>query len=152
MGNPNEGFREQDERDLELQGLLSGVRAPNKEQRARKEKKGLALYSWLEDDDNEGQWSRRRLAGVAALLILLLLGAALLNPLLAPKARSSRTHPHPNSQFTGKELRSNGTHDFKRTVLLFSIDGLRCVLLPFLLCEVCSTCCVCVGRTTSSVV
>ena len=54
MGNPNEGFREQDERDLELQGLLSGVRAPNKEQRARKEKKGLALYSWLEDDDNEG--------------------------------------------------------------------------------------------------
>ena len=36
MGNPNEGFREQDERDLELQGLLSGVRAPNKEQRTRK--------------------------------------------------------------------------------------------------------------------
>jgi hypothetical protein len=27
--------------------------------------------------------------------------------------------------FNGDTLRSNGTHDFKRTVLLVSIDGLR---------------------------
>ncbi|PFH53376.1 hypothetical protein AMATHDRAFT_138050 [Amanita thiersii Skay4041] len=32
---------------------------------------------------------------------------------------------HPNLRFTGSELRSNGTHDFKRTVLIVSIDGLR---------------------------
>ncbi|KIY45676.1 nucleotide pyrophosphatase [Fistulina hepatica ATCC 64428] len=33
--------------------------------------------------------------------------------------------PHPNLAFHGDVLRSNGTHDFKRTVLLVSIDGLR---------------------------
>jgi len=27
--------------------------------------------------------------------------------------------------FTGGTLRSNGTHEFKRTVLIVSIDGLR---------------------------
>lgn len=30
--------------------------------------------------------------------------------------------------FEGDELRSNGTHEFRRTVLLVSIDGLRCVI------------------------
>jgi hypothetical protein len=29
--------------------------------------------------------------------------------------------------FSGDVLRSNGTHDFKRTVVLVSIDGLRCI-------------------------
>ena len=33
--------------------------------------------------------------------------------------------PHPNLSFHGSQLRSNGTHDFKRTVLMVSIDGLR---------------------------
>lgn len=51
---------------------------------------------------------------------------AWMDPLSAPKAR---TRTHPNSEFNGAELRSNGTHDFKRTVLIFSIDGLRRVLL-----------------------
>ena len=37
------------------------------------------------------------------------------------------TTTHPNLAFHGSELRSNGTHDFKRTVLMVSIDGLRCV-------------------------
>ncbi|KAF8349197.1 Phosphodiest-domain-containing protein [Amanita rubescens] len=32
---------------------------------------------------------------------------------------------HPNLLFHGSQLRSNGTHDFKRTVLMVSIDGLR---------------------------
>lgn len=38
---------------------------------------------------------------------------------------SSRYGLHRNAQFVGAELRSNGTHDFKRTVLMVSIDGLR---------------------------
>lgn len=38
-----------------------------------------------------------------------------------------RIKTHPNLAFHGSELRSNGTHDFKRTVLMVSIDGLRCV-------------------------
>ncbi|KAF7422741.1 hypothetical protein PC9H_010898 [Pleurotus ostreatus] len=33
--------------------------------------------------------------------------------------------PHPNQTFVGEKLRSNGTHDFKRTVVLISIDGFR---------------------------
>ncbi|KAL4256686.1 Type I phosphodiesterase/nucleotide pyrophosphatase [Pleurotus pulmonarius] len=32
---------------------------------------------------------------------------------------------HPNQTFVGEKLRSNGTHDFKRTVVLISIDGFR---------------------------
>lgn len=34
-------------------------------------------------------------------------------------------HKHPNLTFHGSEIRSNGTHEFKRTVLMVSIDGLR---------------------------
>lgn len=127
MGNPlTEGG------DLELQGLLSGLPTQNRQKvktghdengRAKRDKKSLALYRWLEDDgEGDDAWSRRRLTSVAGLLILLLLGAVLLRPLIAPKAR---TKTHPNSKFNGAELRSNGTHDFKRTVLIFSIDGLR---------------------------
>jgi hypothetical protein len=53
------------------------------------------------------------LAGTAALTKTLFFGPAVLN--------------HPNLLFHGSQLRSNGTHDFKRTVLMVSIDGLRCV-------------------------
>ena len=38
----------------------------------------------------------------------------------------SAPHSHIRDlHFNGETLRSNGTHDFKRTVLLVSIDGLR---------------------------
>lgn len=136
MGNPlTEGLNAEERLeggDLELQGLLSGLPAQNRQKvktgdeangRAKRDKKSLALYRWLEDDgEGDDAWSRRRLTSVAGLLILLLLGAVLLRPLIAPKAR---TKTHPNSKFNGAVLRSNGTHDFKRTVLIFSIDGLR---------------------------
>ena len=39
--------------------------------------------------------------------------------------------------FDGDTVRSNGTHDYKRTVLLVSIDGLRWVAV----CYWCSYCC-----------
>jgi hypothetical protein len=32
---------------------------------------------------------------------------------------------HPDLDFQGHAVRSNGTHNFKRTVLIVSIDGLR---------------------------
>lgn len=44
----------------------------------------------------------------------------------APPRSTTRLH------FNGDTLRSNGTHDFKRTVILVSIDGLRDALFDVL--------------------
>lgn len=46
--------------------------------------------------------------------------------LSAPPSSITRLH------FNGDTLRSNGTHDFKRTVILVSIDGLRNVFFDVL--------------------
>jgi hypothetical protein len=58
-----------------------------------------------------------RIAVVAAGLLCLIFG--LLYWFSAPPSSITLLH------FNGDTLRSNGTHDFKRTVLLVSIDGLR---------------------------
>jgi len=63
------------------------------------------------------------MAIASSVLIVLILGASLSRPYLG----QAPFVPHPNSLYGGNELRSNGTHDFKRTVLLVSIDGLRYV-------------------------
>lgn len=114
---------ERDVGDLELRGLLSGVQSVGKTEVNSSERvhgKGShVLYEWL---DEGAPWSRRRMAGVALVLILLILGAT-----LAPPYLGFRRKPHPNSTFVGTELRSNGTDDFRRTVLIVSIDGLRYV-------------------------
>ncbi|KAF8635974.1 hypothetical protein AX15_000138 [Amanita polypyramis BW_CC] len=66
--------------------------------------------------------SWRQIARNSALaLVLLAVGALVAKTMLFIPAG----HSHPNLLFHGSELRSNGTHDFKRTVLMVSIDGLR---------------------------
>ncbi|THG95374.1 hypothetical protein EW145_g7971 [Phellinidium pouzarii] len=91
--------------DLELRGLLSGVQSSSKDGHEASKAERTRLFRWLDralEDRDGAPWSRRRMAVVGA-----------------PR------RAHPNSQFVGTELRSNGTDDFKRTVLIVSIDGLR---------------------------
>jgi hypothetical protein len=65
-------------------------------------------------------WSRRRIAALGAGFIFLILGASFIPPL----ARTT------GGLYTdGEIVRSNGTHDFKKTALIVSIDGLRCVVV-----------------------
>jgi hypothetical protein len=74
---------------------------------------------------SQPSWPSRRVTGGAVFLLLLILCGAFANTLLY-RSPPSYTHLH----FNGDTLRSNGTHDFKRTVLIVSIDGLRWGLLP----------------------
>ena|ERR1700731_4739985 len=70
----------------------------------------------------------RQIVGIAlALIFLVVLGRYAPIPLL-----SSQISSHDHLYFNGDTLRSNGTHDFKRTVLIVSIDGLRCVSLVYI--------------------
>ena len=70
--------------------------------------------------------SWKRSLGLGSLLALVLLGVysgAVVYRRSQALARAKALH------FDGDELRSNGTHQFRRTVLLVSIDGLRYVAL-----------------------
>lgn len=93
------------------------------------ERKGLLSNSDHEDvlpqyEDHDFSESKpdpsrkRRIAIIAAGFVTLLLGAAIVRPL-------SRMACVYNPTSTPHQLLSNGTHDFKRTVLIVSIDGLR---------------------------
>jgi hypothetical protein len=64
-----------------------------------------------------------RIAVVISALFGLVLGVFYW--LSAPECLAKDLH------FNGDTLRSNGTHDFKRTVILVSIDGLRDAILMF---------------------
>ena len=99
-----------DERNEEREGLLSGSQSSQ----SQCEKGEDALHP---------AWSRNRIVGVAASFILLLICGTFARSL----ACSRGPYVHPNLHFHGEEVRSNGTHDFKRTVLIISIDGLRYV-------------------------
>lgn len=72
--------------------------------------------------------ARKRIVVTAAVLIALLVTGAFARTLLLSSPVGRQIHP---SWFTGDEIRSNGTHDFQRTVLIVSIDGLRyvCIVL-----------------------
>ena len=105
--------------DLELRGLLSGQNAKNADRRKLAYEK---LNQWLETGR---EWSRKRVVILALVFATLLLGATISRPLLGLSPVQCKSHP--NTHFTGDSLRSNGTHDYKRTVLLVSIDGLRYV-------------------------
>lgn len=92
----------------EEEGLLSGEVA------------GSSKHS----EDEQPPWSRKRIIGTAAFFITLLISGAFVRRLVwGPVSRPS----HSLWFSGGGELRSNGTHDFKRTVLIVSIDGLRYV-------------------------
>ena len=71
---------------------------------------------------------------IAAGMIALLIGATMTNCVASvwgvgqrPEGHSVNTGSGMVKGFSGDVLRSNGTHDFKRTVVLVSIDGFRCV-------------------------
>ena len=94
------------------------------------ERKGLLAdgeldYHDLEAEQDTPRWKRHRklLGGVAVGLIVLILGAVFAPPLYA----SARSNPaiRPSDAFDRDRLRTNGTHLFKKTVVIISIDGLR---------------------------
>lgn len=102
--------------DLELRGLLSGQQTKSSDRKLPYQR----LQRWLESGK---EWSRKQVIVVVMVFAMLLLGATVSRPLLGsgpPKCNS-----HPNTHFAGDKLRTNGTHEYKRTVLLISIDGLR---------------------------
>lgn len=89
------------------------------------ERRGLLSDGTKNYDEPAHAYSRFRLSrnkaiGVAVGFILLFIGAVVARPLL------SRGRPRP--EFDSHKLRSNGTHQFKKTSLIVSIDGLRYVL------------------------
>ena len=76
-----------------------------------------------EDIEGKHEWSNTKIALTALVLIILLIMGAFTLMVLCGSPGQKR-HPTASSI-----LRSNGTHEFKPTVLIVSIDGLRCVLL-----------------------
>lgn len=123
-----------------MSGLKAFSQLPNKsiytptnnEDVAMEERKGLLSGGDNGDYDEDVKternsrqgWSRKKIAGVSLALIMMLLTGTFARRLLLgpPQVKNSWL-------FSGDELRSNGTHDFKRTVLIVSIDGLRYVRL-----------------------
>jgi hypothetical protein len=96
-------------KDEELRGLLAGVDASD-------DHDSSSLPTTSEP------WPSKRMAIITVIsLIMLIAGGifALLFFYTTPK------RAHPDLDFTGHALRSNGTHNFKRTVIIVSIDGLR---------------------------
>lgn len=89
------------------------------------ERKGLLSNDFDNDLESESGvraasgWSRRTIIWTAIIFIILLVSGVF--------ARRLLVGPPPNARpsFSGSALRSNGTHEFKRTVLIVSIDGLR---------------------------
>jgi Type I phosphodiesterase / nucleotide pyrophosphatase len=82
-------------------------------------------------DDTSPRWSRRALVITSLSFIGLLLCASLLPPLFGYHRgiRGDDVLDEVEDERIGFQeddtLKSNGTHDFKRTVLMVSIDGLR---------------------------
>ncbi|KAF9464150.1 Phosphodiest-domain-containing protein [Collybia nuda] len=78
------------------------------------------LLSGTSEHSERQPWSRKKVVGVAAFFILLLISGAFIRTLLRGPI------VHPNSMwYTGSDTQTNGTHEFKRTVVIVSIDGLR---------------------------
>ena len=79
----------------------------------------------LEDIEDKHGWSSRSIAITAlALIMLLIMGVSARTMFFGSPARKQQL-----ASSSSSTLRSNGTHEFKPTVLIVSIDGLRCVLL-----------------------
>ncbi|KAG6906153.1 hypothetical protein DXG01_015660 [Tephrocybe rancida] len=92
----------------EEEGLLTGVSNPGAK----------------EDSETDTRtWSRKKIIGTAAFFITLLVSGAFVRTLVrGPIAPTSHTF---SGWHKGSNLLSNGTHEYKRTVLIVSIDGLR---------------------------
>ncbi|KAF7364928.1 Phosphodiest-domain-containing protein [Mycena venus] len=114
-GIPTSASKPYDDRNIdseERKGLLSGSDEGPSHSDNWKPEAELA---------SDQGWSQKKIICTAVTLIVLLITGAF--------ARSVFVRPppptHPNLLFHGDGIRSNGTHDFKRTVLIVSIDGLR---------------------------
>ncbi|KAG6845600.1 hypothetical protein H0H87_006653 [Tephrocybe sp. NHM501043] len=94
----------------EEEGLLTGVPSNS----------GLKVENSEVDTRN---WSRKKIIRTAAFFIALLVSGAFVRTLVrGPIAPTQHTL---SGWYKGGNLLSNGTHDFKRTVLIVSIDGFR---------------------------
>jgi hypothetical protein len=98
--------------DEEREGLLSGVQDPERELDSP-EHHGL---SW-----SQKPWSSSRLAALAVACILFLIGIVFARTFLLIRVSPTDRYASKNAQ----DVTSNGTHDFRKTVLIVSIDGLR---------------------------
>ena len=105
--NPGKPTQKRRESIEEEEGLLSGISDSS------------SKYT-----ETRRPWSRGMIIWAAVFLIFLLISGAFTRSLYCkPVPPPSQSH---SLWSTGEgELRSNGTHDFKRTVILVSIDGLR---------------------------
>ncbi|KAF9562603.1 Phosphodiest-domain-containing protein [Agrocybe pediades] len=81
--------------------------------------------SYQEDASDSKSWSRRRITLVAASVIGLLVTGTLARTALFGNPIRMPQHTQQQATFSGDVLRSNGTENFKRTVVIVSIDGLR---------------------------
>jgi hypothetical protein len=89
------------------------------------ERKGLLTDPETVKSDDQippTTWSRR-VAGLAVAILALIVCGFVARTLLL--ASPPTTRPRASLHFNGDTLRSNGTHDFKRTLLIVSIDGMR---------------------------
>lgn len=107
-------LKEELDESEERQGLLSGrTDTPTRES---------GRYPAQKSDNSS--WSWGKMVAVGAAIILLLFASysgAIYYMRYKTVERAKAMH------FDGQTVRSNGTHDFKRTVLIVSIDGLRYV-------------------------
>ncbi|KAJ3553887.1 hypothetical protein NM688_g3383 [Phlebia brevispora] len=92
--------RDHTEFDEEREGLLSGKE-----------------YYDGQDGSDQHDVSRKRVYLLAGILAFLMLSAVFGPPMLKS--------PRPRADFDCHKLRSNGTHTFRKTSLIVSIDGLR---------------------------
>ncbi|KZT67252.1 nucleotide pyrophosphatase [Daedalea quercina L-15889] len=92
---------------------------------ADEERRGLLSNEERSYDDDVAyshqSSSRKLVVGIGIGFIVILLGALVGRPLL----RIINPHPKPKPDFDHTLLRSNGTHYFKKSALIVSIDGLR---------------------------
>ena len=107
LGSPSKPAQKRRDSIEEEEGLLSGISDTS------------SKYP-----ETRRPWSRGKIILTAVFFIFLLISGAFVRSLSwKPVPPPSQSH---SLWFTGEgELRSNGTHDFKRTVILVSIDGLR---------------------------
>lgn len=82
-------------------------------------------------DEDEGKKRRRLMVfGAALLLIFMILAAVWGRPLLLSAPHSLQTQEELALQNDPNAILSNGTHQYQKTVLMVSIDGLRLVISP----------------------
>jgi len=74
--------------------------------------------------------TRRMIFGVALFLIFMILAAIWGRPLLLPAPHTLQSQEEVALQNDSNAIISNGTHQYQKTVLLVSIDGLRLVISP----------------------